>query len=155
MAVESLQEFHDEILQGICHPTRGAQAKCKFVPSIAELREFCEAERDRILDLRRAEQREKLRRQYRPPEALTDQEQIDKEEQHRLEEERRASMLEKFKRFIAELKSVPDPFRKNEPSPMSKVEEKAAAEAWLANMAARAAVEPPPRLSDEVLRKFH
>jgi len=146
MSVEALKYFPDEILQALCNLTMGIQTKNKFVPSIAEMKEFCNKEWDRLsprVVIDRAEEVKQLYGRVEPNEAETAE-----------EVEKRQKVIDGFAKLVSDLKCLPDPFRKNEAPPMSKVEEKAAAELWLANMAARAAVEPPPRLSERALKAY-
>ena len=147
MAVEGLREFPDEVLRALCHPTMGIQANNKFVPSIAELREFCNREWDRLSPRVVADRTEEIKQLYGRIEPKEIQ-----EAQKAMEREKRAKVIEGFKQLSAELRAAPDPIRKSEAVPMSKAEQKAAAELWLENQAARAAVEPPPRLSEGALK---
>ena len=48
MASESLSEFPDQVLQRLCDPKTGIVTSHTFLPSIHEMRNFCNAEWDRI-----------------------------------------------------------------------------------------------------------
>lgn len=69
-------------------------------------------------------------------------------------EAERRRIIEGFKTLVAELKSAPDPFRKSQTQPKSKVEEKAEAEAWLARQAEISKSEALPKLSDNAIRAY-
>ena len=147
MSVEALKYFPDEILQALCNLTMGIQTKNKFVPSIAEMKEFCNKEWDRLsprVVIDRAEEVKQLYGRVEPNEAETAE-----------DAEKRQKVIDGFASLVSELKRTPGQINGHPASIVSIPEEKAAAELWLANMAARAAVEPPPMLPDEVLRKFH
>ena len=57
MASESLSEFPDQVLQRLCDPKTGIVTSHTFLPSIHEMRNFCNAEWDRITP-RRIDDRE-------------------------------------------------------------------------------------------------
>jgi hypothetical protein len=57
MASESLSEFPDQVLQRLCDPKTGIVTSHTFLPSIHEMRNFCNKEWDRITP-RRVEDRE-------------------------------------------------------------------------------------------------
>jgi len=146
MVERLLAPYPTEVLDALINVRTGIMTTTNFFPSIAELKKFCEREWDRLsprVVVDRAEEVKQLYGRVGANEAETI-----------AEAEKRKKVIDGFAKLISDLKCSPDPFRKNEPSPMSKVEEKAAAEAWLADMAARAAVEPPPRLSERALKAY-
>ncbi len=57
MASESLSEFPDQVLHRLCDPKTGIVTSHTFLPSIHEMRNFCNAEWDRITP-RRIDDRE-------------------------------------------------------------------------------------------------
>jgi hypothetical protein len=147
MVEQLLAPYPAEVLDCLVSPRMGIIATCNFFPSIAELKKFCEREWDRLSPRVVADRTEEIKQLYGRIEPKEIQ-----EAQKAMEREKRAKVIEGFKQLSAELKAVPDPIRKSEAVPMSKAEQKAAAELWLENQAARAAVEPPPRLSEGALK---
>jgi hypothetical protein len=57
MASESLSEFPDQVLQRLCDPKTGIVTSHTFLPSIHEMRNFCNKEWDKITP-RRIDDRE-------------------------------------------------------------------------------------------------
>jgi len=94
MASESLSEFPDDVLGKLCDPKVGIVTTCTFLPSIAELRNFCHREWDRIAPRLAEERAEEARRLYAPVDVETPDER----------EARRAIVKQKFQELIAELK---------------------------------------------------
>lgn len=143
MAVESLSKYPDRVLEELADPNLGIVTKSTFIPSIAEMRSFCDRAWDRLdppTQIDRAPDPLMLGGPAKDPEA---------------EAAQRTRIIQGFKDLLAELKSVPDPTRPNQTAPKSKVEEKAEAEAWLEGQAERAKTDPLPKLSESALKAFH
>jgi hypothetical protein len=47
IATKSLSKYPDSVIELLADPTRGIVTKCTFMPSIAEMVKFCDAEMDR------------------------------------------------------------------------------------------------------------
>ncbi|CAB4127622.1 hypothetical protein UFOVP95_42 [uncultured Caudovirales phage] len=149
MVERLLAPYPAEVLDCLVNVRTGIMTTTSFFPSIAELKKFCEREWDKLSPRVVADRTEEIRQLY----GRIEPEEIRKAQKAQ-EIEKRQKVIEGFKQLVSELKCSPDPFRKAEPIPLSKAEQKAAAEAWLSDRATRAALEPPPRLSGEVLEKL-
>lgn len=132
LAVESLSEFPDEILEHLAHPKLGIQTQCTFVPSIAEMRKFCHNEWAYRRRLEALDQPETRRLGGPPPDPEHDA-------QHR------AEMVRKFKELSEELRMSEE--KKDASKLMTKEEYQAKLEADLEAKAERAKYEPPPQFS--------
>ena len=135
-----LSRYHAEVLNDFGHPSRGIAAECKFFPSLAEIKAWCEESANKIWRAREQERSNESRLLYGRAEReteLTPGEMAEKRE-------RVATM---FRDLVKEFKGIPDPFKTHGEIPLSKAEQKAQAEIWLERHRARAAVEPPPMLS--------
>lgn len=146
MVERVLAPYPAEVLDAMVHPRMGIISRCSFFPSIAEIKQFCDREWDRLSPRVVQDRADDVKQLYGrvEPDAAEDE----------TKAKRRAQVLAGFKDLIAELSMAPDPMRKADTPPRSKVEEKAAAEAWLAAQAVRAVTEAPPRLSERALRAY-
>jgi hypothetical protein len=143
MAVESLERYPDNVLEELANPKMGIVTKSTFIPSIAEMRTFCDRIWNRIDPPSRASISKAPLQLSGPSE--------DKE----AKEAERKKVIQGFGKLIAELQSKPETFRTNQISIRSKVEEKAAAEVWLAQKAEHAKTEVAPKLSEAALKAYY
>lgn len=76
IALEALAPEPDAVLIAMTHPRTGVVAKCKFLPTIAELLAWCEGERVRLAQIEREEARIEQERLLRlvPPKELPEAE---------------------------------------------------------------------------------
>ena len=65
MAAQALTTYHPTILAAMVNPTTGLATKCKFVPSIAEMVEFCERLAQKQWEQDRRERSRELQLTYR------------------------------------------------------------------------------------------
>jgi hypothetical protein len=143
MVEQMMLPYPERVLSELVNSRIGIIATSKFFPSIAELKQFCDRLWDKLdpqVQVDRAPDPLMLGGPAKDPE---------------VEAAQRACIIQGFKDLLAELKSVPDPLRPNQPPPKSKVEEKAEAEAWLERQAERAKTDPLPKLSESALKAFH
>lgn len=144
-----LRRYHPEVLEDFGHPSRGIASECKFFPSLAEIKGWCEDQANAIWRARERERVSEVRALYgrvEVPSEMTPAEMA----------ENRARVVELFHNLVAEFKGIPDPFRTHGEIPLSKAEQKLQAEKWLERQKERAAIEPLPQLSHyalETLRK--
>lgn len=143
MAVQSLSHYPNNVLEELADPKVGIVTKATFIPSIAEMRTFCDRIWNRIDPPNRASI-ERAPLQLAGP-----------QEDDAATVARRARVVQGFNDLLADLQSTPDPFRRNQPALRSKVEEKAYAEAWLAQQAEKAKTEIAPKLSSGALSAYY
>lgn len=143
MVEQMLAPYPEQVLGELVNPRTGIIASARFFPSIAELKQFC----DRLWD--KFDPRVQI---DRAPDPLMLEGPADDPEVKSAE---RARAIQGFKDLLAELQSVPDPMRRNQPLIKSKIEEKAEAEAWLERQAELAKTQEPPKLSEAALRAYH
>lgn len=135
LAVESLSEFPSEILAALAHPKTGIVAKSTFIPSIAELRAFCNDEIGRRHRIAVWEQQEEARKLHAP-------ERIEDPVIH-------AKVMSGLRRLSEELG------RKREDNLLTVEEAKAKAERWLDQQAELAKTNAAPQLSPELREKLN
>lgn len=133
MASESLSEFPTEVLERLCNPKTGIVAQCTFLPSIAEMRKFCNREWDILSPRAVADNHDDIRQLYGPK----------SDPEH--DAEHRARMVEKFKDLIREISG------KDKEPLMTKEEYQAKAEETLSRWAEEAKTKSPPKLSAAAL----
>jgi hypothetical protein len=132
LAVESLSEFPDEILDRLAHPRLGIVTRSTFLPSIAELRKFCNEE---IAARHKAavwDNQEEVRRLHAPP--------VDPEK----EREQRQKILGMFKQLSREIG------RPSSAELLTVEEEKAKAARWLEQQAELVKTQPKIQFSDRL-----
>lgn len=141
LAVESLSEFPPAILDALANPRSGIVTQSSFVPSIAELRKFCQREMEAQYRRSAQEDRAEARRLYsKISDPVTDP----------AERER---MKKKFRELLADL----DPGKRRSDAGvlMTREEYRAKTEADLDLLAQAAASNPPPPLSEELKKKLN
>jgi hypothetical protein len=133
MAVESLSEYPTEVLDRLCHPKTGIITTSSFIPSVAEMRKFCDRQWDMLSPRAVADNQDEVRQLYGPK----------SDPVH--DAEHRAMMVQKFQDLIREISG------KDKDPLMSKEEYQAKAEQKLATWAEEAKTKSPPKLSSAVL----
>jgi len=133
MASESLSEFPSEVLERLCNPKTGIVAQSTFLPSIAEMRKFCNREWDILSPRAIADNHDDIKQLYGPK----------SDPVH--DEEHRARMIQKFKDLIREISG------KDKEPLMTKEEYQAKAEETLSRWAEEAKTKSPPKLSEAAL----
>ena len=142
MAVQALKDYDVRILEKMASP-RGIVAQCKFVPSIAEMVEFCEKLANKAWEQDRRDRNREIQLTYRPAEKTGAQKAAERER-----------VKEGFKALLAELDANLSPLAGGGKPRLSKAEEKAHAERWLEMEAERLRAEPLPKLSEELRVKM-
>lgn len=131
IATESLQHYPDDMLRYLADPKTGIVTKSTFLPSVAEMRRYMDEEWERRRDLDRLEQK--------PAPRLPEPE---------IDPRVRRRVAAGFKDLLTEIR----PRGATTSRTLSKIEEKEAAEAWLAREAHRAASQPPIKLSASAIK---
>lgn len=76
LAALTLQAYHPRILEQMIHPELGLIARCKFLPSIAEMKEFCERIAQREWEIERKDKARETQLTYRPEARETERDRI-------------------------------------------------------------------------------
>jgi hypothetical protein len=124
IAEKSLLKYPDEVIERLASPTSGIVTQCKFLPTIAEMVEFCDRQWDKIFVHIQSDRRQEIRELYGRVEKVDPETEADRQE-------KRKKIIAQFQELVEELKMAPDPYKKNQAPVLSKAEAKAAAEQWL------------------------
>lgn len=135
IAVKGLAGYADELLALLADPARGIVRKSKFIPTLAEMCEFMDAEWDK--QRRRSEQAERDRQRALPPPDPI------------VSPETRAKVVAEFQKLRDHLHASRDPAKREKT--LSRVEIKDQAERWLEREAANPHA---PKLSRVGLRSL-
>jgi len=128
LAVQALAPYHPSILDAMVNPQTGLATKCRFVPSIAEMVEFCERLAQRQWEQDRRERNRELQLTYRQEPG----------------DHRREAVIRGFRSLLADLHANTSPLAGDRHQNLSQVEARAHAERWLEAHQN----DPLPRLSD-------
>ena len=141
MALESLADEPDGVLNTMANPKLGIVTQCRFLPTIAEMREFCRNERIRIAE---EDRRDAVATARRLPPSRTE-----------VEPEVRTKIAFGLKSLVNEIRETSGDAR--QAAGLSAVEAKEAATEWLAHEQARvdAGLAPSLRLSPAAVKSLN
>ena len=61
--MEAIAQYPLHVQQGLCHPTRGVQSRCKFLPTVADVVELADAIQAKVANDADFDRRHRTRRQ--------------------------------------------------------------------------------------------
>jgi hypothetical protein len=128
-----LAQYPNEVLEAMVAPRTGIMSVCTHLPSIAEMKKFCDRKWDILSPRAVADNHDDIRQLYGPK----------SDPEH--DAEHRARMVEKFKDLIHEISG------KDKEPLMTKEEYQAKAEETLSRWAEEAKTKSPPKLSAAAL----
>lgn len=140
LAVESLQDYPDDLLTYLGHPKVGIITVSKFLPSISEMRAFIHTEWDRRRKVQEWQDRDAARMVLEKPETP-------------VSDEEKARVRALFKQLTSDLK-YSGPSNKT-PLVTSKIEEQSIANAWLDKQVRQLDHQPPLLFSENLRARLH